>query len=126
MLSDLHDYESTELDYDDETLKPTDYAFARVRSLLSEADTFLQSAFPLGTVFPDGDGGIRVEWVRPSREIKLIVRSAEDKRSYIFHKQGVEYGGDYDVTSETLGCWLNWLNNDEKPYHPQQAASIAS
>lgn len=113
MLADLRVCESVNGVYDADNLMPSPYAFSITRELLQGAALYVCSSYPLGSVYPAGDGGIRVEWIQPKREVKLIVRSDITERHFIFHKESENYGGDYDVISERLGYWLNWLNNDE-------------
>ena len=101
-------------EYDGDSLPPTQEAASRMRSLLEGASEFLSAAFPLGTLAADGDGGLRLEWIRPGRELRLIVAASERGRSYLYHEAGADYGADYAPDAEKLGRGLNWLDFDGK------------
>lgn len=98
-------------DYDDEFVTPSTYAMNRVRDLLVEASERLSAAFPLGTIYADGVGGIRIEWIRPDQELRLIVSRLPVGRQYIYHEQRDEYAADYSPDSLKLSEWLKWLQN---------------
>ena len=96
-------------DYDDDFRPPTESSVARMRGFLEGANGILKSAFPAGTICADGDGGLRLEWIRPDRELRLIVSASLQGRSYLYHEQGNEYAADYAPNADELGRWLNWL-----------------
>lgn len=98
-------------DYDDEFHIPTGSASSRMRDLLEGASGHLRTALPLGTMYADGDGGLRLEWIRPDRELRLVVSASPEGRSYIYHEKGDEYAADYSPTVDALGRWLSWLGN---------------
>jgi len=98
-------------DYDDEFHVPTGSAFSRMRGFLEGVSGHLKTALPLGTMYADGDGGLRLEWIRPDRELRLVVSASPEGRSYIYHEQGNDYAADYSPTADALSYWLNWLGN---------------
>ena len=98
--------------YDEDFIKPKPYAFMRLQGILAQTANCMGTAFPLGTVYPDGSGALRVEWYQQDREVTLVVFSSMEDRHYIFHKEGKSYAGDYDVTPERLCFYLDWLNNN--------------
>lgn len=97
-------------DYSDEFIRPTHHAVVTAWTILSESGAAVPGLFPVGTVFPDGDGGLRVEWIRPKRELRLAVSAQPNGKAYIYHESGVQYDVDYRVTANNLAFWLNWLN----------------
>ena len=97
-------------DYNDEFIRPTRHALTRTWNILRDASVFTTGPFPVGTIFPDGDGGLRIEWIRPSRELRLAVSAQPDGKAYIYHELGDRYDVDYRVTPNILAFWLNWLN----------------
>lgn len=114
MSEDLQALElETEL-YDEDCIKPTSYAFAHMRNLLTQACMYVCIGFPLGTAYPDGDGGLRVDWVHSEKELRLIVPSEESGRQYIWHMNGMDHSLTEDVTAKNLGYWLDWLINDDE------------
>ncbi len=96
-------------DYDDDFLSPAESAVARMRGFLEGASGLLKIAFPVGTIYADGDGGLRLEWIRSERELRLVVSASSQGRSYIYHEQGDDYAADYSPTVSELSKWLNWL-----------------
>jgi len=98
-------------EYDADFLSPTSDAIARMRSLLEGASYFLRSAFPPGTIYADGNGGLRLEWIRPDRELRLVISASAQGRSYLYHEAGADYGADYAPSADKLGRRLNWLEN---------------
>jgi hypothetical protein len=97
-------------DYSDEFIRPTQHAVATTWTLLSESSSAVSGLFPVGTVYPDGDGGLRIEWIRPKREMRLAVSAQRPGKTYIYHESGDQYDIDYKVTGNKLAFWLNWLN----------------
>lgn len=98
-------------DYDDEFFAPTLEATHRVRDFLETASKHLKTPVPLGTVYADGVGGVRVEWIRPDQELRFVVSRLPDERQYIYHEQGEEYEADYSPDPFKLSEWLTWLKN---------------
>lgn len=98
-------------DYDDDFFSPTESAAARMRGFLEGVSGLLTTALPSGTLYADGDGGLRLEWIRPNRELRLVISAFPQGRSYIYHEQGDEYAADYSPTVSELGKWLNWLES---------------
>lgn len=96
-------------DYDDDFQAPTPGAVARMRAFLEGASGSLEIAFPSGTICADGAGGLRVEWIRPDRELRLVVSRTQEGRSYLYHEQGDDYAADYSPDVIKLGEWLRWL-----------------
>lgn len=114
MIADLQSLENDTEMYDEDCIKPTSYAFARMRELLTRSLGFILSTFPLGTVYPDGSGGMRIDWVHSEKELRLIVPSTESGRQYIWYLCGMEHALVEEVSAQTLGHWLNWLNKDDQ------------
>lgn len=106
MLSELDVLENETEIYDEDCIKPTPYAFARLRELLKQSAGSKMFAFPSGTVYPDGSGALRAEWMRSNLEVALVVFPEESDQHYIFYKEGQKYNGDYKVTPENLSIYL--------------------
>src|SRR5262249_17383727 len=86
LLSDLGELFRDSEDYNEDFLKPTESALTIAWKLLTEAGKHVDGRFPAGTVYPDGNGGLRIEWIRPSRELRLVVRPDAGDRHYIYHE----------------------------------------
>ncbi|MGI4791839.1 MAG: hypothetical protein ACRYFS_23700 [Janthinobacterium lividum] len=101
-------------DYDDDFQPPAKYAADKMHGFLEDVNDLLQIAFPLGTIYADGDGGLRLEWIRPDRELRLVISASLQGRTYFYHEQGDDYGADYAPTAGELSRWLNWLDSAVK------------
>ncbi len=99
---------------DDDFQAPTESSVARMRGFLKNAAGLLKIAVPMGTVYADGDGGLRLEWIRPDRELRLIVSASLQGRTFIYHEQGDDYGADYAPNADGLSRWLTWLDSAAK------------
>lgn len=108
MLSDLHQTREESADYNEDNLMPTAYAVVRTERLLKEAARLVPT-LTYSDPFPDGDGGIRIEWSVGPRILTLMVARQPDKREYIYFQEGEHYGCEYTVTAETLARYLDWL-----------------
>ena len=101
------------VDYNEEFSKPTEYAINTAWSLLVEANQ-IRGSLPLGTIYPDGTGGIRIEWIREGIELRSIIPADDQGRGYIYHETGNQYEADYSVSGNNLSYWLEWFNNNER------------
>ena len=93
---------------DDGRLRPTRYAFDRSVCLLVDAaiEAHPQCRIPSGCVSTDSEGGVRIEWVRPTASVHLVVPAARDREAYVYHQVGNDYATE-DVTPERLAYWLH-------------------
>ena len=92
--------------FDEECLIPSDRALGRMFELLSEAP-FL----PRGVVYPDGDGGLRLEWVQGNKQLSLAIHLSDPLRDYLYHQEGVGEIARYAVVplTDDLSAFTNWL-----------------
>jgi hypothetical protein len=100
--------------YDEDYLKPTQFAFNELQRIFESVQLTISTSLTLGAVYPDGDGGIRVEWIYGEREVKLIIKNESTDRHYLFFKRGKAYGGVYDITPTRVEDYLNWLTNNDR------------
>jgi hypothetical protein len=113
LLSDLAGLFRDSEDYNEDFLRPSESALSTAWRMLTDTRAQLDQPFPPGTVYADGNGGLRIEWIRPSRELRLIVRSGEADPHYIYHEFGDLYGTDYVLSAGNLAYWLRWLDEDD-------------
>jgi hypothetical protein len=99
--------------YSDDYIKPSQYAVGIAWQLLDKAAKQLSDGFPEGTIYPDGDGGLRVEWIRPDKEVRLKISNSKSGRSYIYYELWGKYAADYSVTATSLASWLKQLNGND-------------
>lgn len=90
-------------------LRPTPDAFDRSVRLLVDAAIEAypqQRQIPSGCVSTDSEGGVRIEWIRPTASVHLVVPVARDRVAYVYHQVGNDYATE-DVTPERLAYWLH-------------------
>jgi hypothetical protein len=92
-------------------LRPSLFAFRRTFHLIYNAALQLREHFPAAAVSTDSEGGIRVQWIRPERQVRLIVPAAEGGQQYIYHQVGSEYAVEEDVNLQRLLFWLDWFDD---------------
>lgn len=94
---------------EDDFLSPGEYALTTACALLKGAGAQMEAAFPAGSPSADGAGGVRIEWQRSGKEVRLVVPAKPGGTAYIYHEVGAEYAAAPSVSAETLAFWLNWL-----------------
>ena len=60
---------------------------------------------PLGCASTDSEGGIRIEWVRPTSSVHLVIPASPGRDGYVYHEVGDQYGT-VSATPEALARWL--------------------
>jgi hypothetical protein len=101
------------LDYEEDDVRPTSYAFSAVWNLLLTAVGHLPGGLPSAVVYTDEEGGIRCEWRHAPRQLRLIVPAESHGRHYIYHEEGDNYCAEEPVSPEMLAVWLRWLTERE-------------
>lgn len=107
LLDELNSLKNDE--YDEEFLAPTKYAYDLAQSFLDDAFRLYERGLPTPNIIPNGEGGIRLEWISDSRELRLICPSQNDKPAYIYYQEGNEYSVETDATPSMLITRLDWL-----------------
>ena len=91
-------------------IRPSDDVFELGMQLLFDAFLVLRQdssrRVPQGCVSPDFEGGIRIEWVRPSASVHRVIGPGEASPRYMDHKCGADYGVDNRVSAERLAFWI--------------------
>lgn len=62
-----------------------------------------------GDLYPDGDGGLRVEWEHKTRQIRLIIHASEEREDYLYWQEGRSRSLETPVTPALLIEWQEWL-----------------
>ena len=65
---------------------------------------------PYGCASTDSKGGIRIEWVRESTSVHLVIPAAEERDGYVYHEEGTNYGTE-SATAEALARWLRIIKD---------------
>lgn len=91
-------------------LRPTQHAFDQSVHLLVDAaiEANPDRVIPAGCVSTDSEGGVRIEWVRPTASVHLVVPAVAECVAYIYHEVGNDYATE-DATPERLAYWLRWI-----------------
>ena len=97
-------------EYDDDFLRPTDYAVAQTFLLIFGVAHVISAVPSHCTVSTDGSGGIRLEWLNAGKEVRVVVAASEGRRSYIYHEEGDNYALDEKLTPDRTKDWLLWLS----------------
>ena len=95
-------------DEDDNEL-PTATAYTKICDLLIRANSLMQLDFPRGTPSVEEDRGIRIEWRRGPREVKLVVAPQSGGLEYVYQAENASHSLDKNVTPAVLAHWLDWL-----------------
>jgi len=111
LLSDLAELFQRD-DYDEDFVRPTVHALKTTWGLLATAGTKLGSGIPLGTIYPYGNGGLRIEWIGQEKELRLSISPTAGGQSYIYYEVGDRYDADYNVSASNLANWLRWFNRN--------------
>ncbi len=90
-------------------LQPTKHAFGKAIDLLVNAaiDAYPRQ-IPSGCVSTDSEGGVRIEWVRETSSVHLVVPATNSSESYVYHEVDNNYATE-DATSESLSNWLKLI-----------------
>jgi hypothetical protein len=78
------------------------------KALLSGTEN--KGFLPDGDLYPDSEGGLRVEWEFDRREVRLIVHAHELGENYIYWQDGEEYNIVTPISVNILSGRLRWLN----------------
>lgn len=92
-------------DYDDDFLKPTEYAVSRTKDLLTGLESQIGS-LPHFYCSTCGNGDVRTEWRKGDKEVRLVI---SDAQSYIYWDHVALYGAVNEVTVDTLVERIKWL-----------------
>ncbi len=76
-------------------------------------------ALAQGTLYPDGEGGLRIEWRsddgEAARYVLLTVHPSDERKDYIYHQQGSMRGDlQAEITADLLARRLGWLTGSAK------------
>jgi len=70
-----------------ETDEPiTEHAFSIARDLLRYIPLGMFETIPEPLLAPDGSGGIRIEWLRNNRNVRVVIPSNTERQTIIYHR----------------------------------------
>lgn len=96
-------------EFDEESLPPTENAEENIKYLLHSAFEKLGLCLPIPNFIPTDVGGIEAEWKKGNRYLQLISPPAEDKKPYLFFKEGSDYGIQQFEETDDFIARLKWL-----------------
>lgn len=101
----------TDSDWNEECLKPTLRAQSELFALTDDAFRLLPMSLALSRpmLYPDGDGGLRLEWESGDRQIRLAIHRENGTHDYLYHQEGSQYALETPLTPTLLAGWLRWL-----------------
>ena len=113
LLSDLRDLmkEGGE-DEEDEygVLQPTGHALSTALHWILETSPLFMDKYLFGCASTDSEGGIRIEWLTTTGEIRLVIPASKEKEPYIYYEFGEHYGVDGRASVSKLARWIHQLN----------------
>lgn len=101
-------------------LRPSEYAIETARDLLVGA-LGQAGGLPYGSVFPDGKGGLQIEWDWHGRQVHLGVPSQPSGRLYIYYSDGSKAQLEKKVSGLTLAHLIGATRLSEVLDHESRA-----
>lgn len=114
LVQQLVDVMRDEDNFDEECLLPTERAIHAALVFLGDAAVELRTPLPEGALYPDGDGGLRIEWEQDERQIRLVIHRDSSSQDYIYHQERADYALEANVTAHQLAGWIRWLTGRMK------------
>jgi hypothetical protein len=90
-------------------VRPTAYAVDKAIDFCIPSGSLIKAEFPYGSVAPDGDGGIRIEWMEGNKHVRLLVSANADTRPELYYEDRDEYDITPVTEADELAIWLDWL-----------------
>jgi len=82
VIADLHTLREEEAE---EEFPITPFAIRTALNVLNAAFNDIDASVPMPAIAPDGSGGIRIEWARDNRNVRAVIPSRADQRSFVYH-----------------------------------------
>ena len=93
---------------DDEEDHPTKAAVSHTAWALMSAYQQMSNFFPRGWATTSPDAGIRIEWAKVNRHVRLAISGEPERLSYIYFEENGVYGSEA-VSARALATRLDWL-----------------
>lgn len=102
---------------------PSSHAFNTALSLLLGARLRLGD-LPRANVTADEAGGVRVQWMSPERQVRLIVPAEDGGRLYLYSEAGSEYALEDNPSHTYLAERLRWFADPTSGFGSLTTASL--
>jgi hypothetical protein len=105
---------------DEGDLVPSEQAANSLKCLIETTEGLLSEPIPNPHI-EFLEGSIRLIWSRPDKNIRLVIASRDDRRSYLYHEEvrnglGRNEGMD-EPTAENLARWLTVIQSQSRDAH---------
>jgi hypothetical protein len=87
----LSDDIETSDEYDGASI-PENQAIDKAKSILNSLYLTMNKNFFKGAVTTSYEGGIRIQWIRPNANVRLIIHPKDDSKGYIYFEENGQYG----------------------------------
>lgn len=91
--------------------RPTSFAYDTAKWLLQQAAEVMESPFPRGSAAVDYEGGITVSWIKPDRQLHLLIPASGQKQCSVYfytaQSQSLQSLPPGPEAARTLGHWLD-------------------
>jgi hypothetical protein len=87
---------------------PTSYAYHAALALLLDTQRQIGD-LPRPSVTADETGGIRVQWIRPERQVRLVVPAEKGGRHYLYFETEKDYDLEDNPSPMRLAERLQWF-----------------
>ena len=105
--------EDEEADEYGEVISPNKDATRTAIELVSQAAKSISDRFFKAWVSTDDSGGVVLTWSKPEldKSVRLVIPSIPDRKIYLHHAMGDEYGVEDNISATILSDWLSWCNH---------------
>ena len=87
-------------------LRPTPEAFRSAHRILQSAEAEYGAPLPAGSVSTDSKGGIRITWIKGTKELQLICPADSNTAHLYYERRQSDYGMKHGVNGRTLAEYL--------------------
>jgi hypothetical protein len=67
-----------------------------------------------GDIYPDGDGGLRLEFEHDVRQVRLSLHADDPREDYLYWEDGMKYAIETPLCGAMVTGWLRWLRGTLK------------
>lgn len=95
-------------DEEEDQVMPTSHAYNMALSLLLDTQKLFQD-MPPANVTADETGGIRVQWISPERQVRLVIPAQSEGRQYVYFEASNDYNLEDNPSPAALAKQLRWF-----------------
>ena len=87
---------------------PTSYAYDKALALLLDTQLQMQK-LPRPSITADETGGIRLQWLGPDRQVRLVIPADSHGREYVYFETKESYDLEDTPSAMALAQHLRWF-----------------